>query len=456
MEEPAIDECFRLLKLRRGADFSAVKQAYRANLHKCHPDRFQGRADLLPLAERKTKRLVQVYGVMERWYQEHGGIDAVAPSGAAGTGPGPFGAPDEPWDADGVPPLPRRFGLVLAAAVVAAVLAAMAWMFGSKPGQAAPPVKASGPAVAATPDVTHPPAPFAQPAPPDETKAKLAAMKAERDRDKSAWVLAYVRDGEAMQRAAEGELADARVEYDRDVRDRASEIKGAQDEAARQVERAARDSRMAQEAFARQEQGRQGALKVDYDTWLLARGTEAVAIIKALRQRENSAGGVFSDTEDPGKIFEFWTAEEAGGPEINIAAKTGVAVRQPDARFFPHFRSNIFLFDPEGQALVRMMESIVERHGALVQELGDRGLAEESELRNWDARHPAAPVRLSDAQESVMAGRARAIERLSRARARLEDARAALGPSKASDAFDKSPEGKKWSDRILALQRSLG
>src|SRR5665213_1162529 len=132
MDEPAIDECFRLLKLRRGADFAEVKQAYRKNLYKCHPDRFQGKADLLPVAERKTKRLVQVYGVLERWYQENGGFDDVSNPRGAEAGPGWTEAPED-FPEEKVPPGRRRFSFGLAAVVVVAVLAALAWWFSPDP-----------------------------------------------------------------------------------------------------------------------------------------------------------------------------------------------------------------------------------------------------------------------------------------------------------------------------------
>src|SRR5271170_3460450 len=89
MAEPSIPECFRLLKLKRGVDFAAVKQAYRRNLNKCHPDLFQKRPELIPVAEQKTKRLVQVYGILERWYEENGGIDPVPSGGGAAQGPVP-------------------------------------------------------------------------------------------------------------------------------------------------------------------------------------------------------------------------------------------------------------------------------------------------------------------------------------------------------------------------------
>src|SRR5271170_7388276 len=83
MAEPSIPECFRLLKLKRGVDFAAVKQAYRRNLNKCHPDLFQERPELIPVAEQKTKRLVQVYGILERWYEENGGVDPAPSAGSA-------------------------------------------------------------------------------------------------------------------------------------------------------------------------------------------------------------------------------------------------------------------------------------------------------------------------------------------------------------------------------------
>jgi hypothetical protein len=164
---------------------------------------------------------------------------------------------------------------------------------------------------------------------------------------------------------------------------------------------------------------------------------------------------VFSDTEDPTKIFEFWTAEEAGGPEVNIAAKTGVAVLQPDARFFPHFRSNIFLYNPEGQVLVKMMGAIVEKHDALLKDIADREAVTAAALANWDDLHPMKPVQLGGALQSAMDGREKTADRMARARTRLDEAALAVNPSRASNAFSQSPDGKKWAARIATAQASL-
>ncbi len=461
MQDPAIDECFRLLKLRRGADFVAVKQAYRRNLQKCHPDRFQNRVDLLPVAERKTKRLVQVYDVLERWYQSNGGVDPVSSTRAGGRTPD-FAADWAPEEDEASPPFSRKVGIGLAAAVVAAVLGAFAWWSTSEPQVTVkpPPFKGVEPAVAPVapgPAAARPPPQTAlQPPAPKTTAALLTAMTAERDRVKSAWVQAYLNDSAARKLAAEKELIDALAQYDRDVRGNAAGIRDADAEIARQAGEWRKDSAAARERFAAQEQAAMEALRADYDAWLLARGNEAVATVQALRRRENSAIGVFSDTEDPRNIFEFWTAEEAGDPEINIAAKTGVEVRQPDERFFPHFRSNIFLYDPEGRTLVRMMESIVARHGALEKQLGERKAGDEVELANWDTAHPAGAPRLSGAQESAIAARDNADGRLSAAKARLAGAALAAGGPAANKAFDQSPIGLKWAERITAVTKSPG
>ena len=115
-------------------------------------------------------------------------------------------------------------------------------------------------------------------------------------------------------------------------------------------------------------------------------------LIRKIREREHAGIGVFSTTEDPAKIFEFWTAEEAGSPEINIAAKSGITVRQPDSRFFPNFRTNINLYEPEGGILQRMMEAIVEEHDALARRIADRKLETETVARNWEELHPPAPA----------------------------------------------------------------
>jgi hypothetical protein len=455
MQDPAIDECFRLLKLRRGSDFVTVKQAYRRNLQKCHPDRFQNRADLLPVAERKTKRLVQVYGVLERWYESNGGVDPASPS--PGDIPVQDFADDWPDVEAAAPPFSRKVGIGLAAAVVVTVLAAFAWWFTSEAQRPVPPSspKTSGP-VATPPAQAGPQTlPAAHPPAPETVTTVLTAMIAERERAKSAWIQAYLQNGAAGKLSAEKEVSDALAQYDRDVRDKAPEIRDAESETARQAGQWRKDSVFEQQRFAAQEQASLETLKSDYDAWLLARGDEAVAAIKALRKRENSDIGVFSDTEDPRKIFEFWTAEEAGDPEINIAAKTGVEVRQPDERFFPHFRSNIFLYNPEGQTLVGMMESIVDRHGALEREIKERKLSDDDVLANWDTTHPEAPPRLSRAQQSAIEGRDQATARLSAAQARLAGAVLALGPSAAGKEFELSPIGQRWAERISAMRKTV-
>jgi hypothetical protein len=453
MQDPAIDECFRLLKLRRGSDFITVKQAYRRNLQKCHPDRFQNRADLLPVAERKTKRLVQVYEVLERWYQSNGGIDPVSPS--------PSDIPVEDFADDWAeepapPPFSRKVGIGLAAAVVVTVLAAFAWWFTSEAPPRVSPIspKTSGSVVTPAVQAGQMALPAAHPPAPETVTTALTAMVAEGERVKAAWIQNYMQVGDAGKRAAEMELAAAQAQFDSAVRDRASEIRDAEAETARQADQWRKDSVFEQQRFEAQKQASLETLKADYDAWLLARGEEAVAAIKALRKRENSEVGVFSDTEDPRNIFEFWTAEEAGDPEINIAAKTGVEVRQPDERFFPHFRSNIFLYNPEGQTLVGMMESIVDRHGALERGLKERKLSDEAELANWATSHPEGPPRLSSAQQSAIEGRDRATARLSAAQGRLAGAALALSPSAASKAFEQSPIGQRWAERISAMRKN--
>jgi curved DNA-binding protein CbpA len=456
MEEPTIDECFRLFKLRRGADFAAVKQAYRKNLYKCHPDRFQGKPDLLPVAERKTKRLVQVYGILEQWYQAHGGAD-MAPFPRAGPERSPQAPAEDPVEDEDLAPFYRRLIFWLTVAGIALPFAGFAWWFNSGPQAKDASSLVSGgrpPDPVATQAEQQ--SPIANPqAPAEATAAALTAMTAERDREKAAWVADYLRSAEAEHRAAEREILDSQAQFARDVQQKESELTEAEDEVARQTDRAAKNSAAARQTFARQEQDVADKLKLDYDAWLLARGKEAVATVKSLREREHAEIGVFSDTEAPDKIFEFWTAEEAGAPEINIAAKTGVTVQQPDARFFPHFRSNIFLYNPEGQILVHTMEAIVERHATLTAELDERKIAEESELANWDARHPAGPVRLSAAQESALKARDAAIGRLSQAKLRLTASERALDPSRANIAFERSTKGLEWAERIRATRKSL-
>jgi hypothetical protein len=96
------------------------------------------------------------------------------------------------------------------------------------------------------------------------------------------------------------------------------------------------------------------------------------------------------------------------------------------------------------------MESIAERHGALLTALAARKLADEAELANWDARHPAAAVRLGAALESAVEARGAATSRLSRARLRLDESVRELDPKRAADAFERSPKGLEWAARILA------
>jgi len=296
MEDPSIDECFRLLRLRRGAAFSAVKQAYRTNLYKCHPDRFQGQPDLLPVAERKTKRLIQIYGILEQWYLQNAGVDPV--SAFAGAGTPQTGGPsseEPPFEGEDPPDVHRlRFGITIAVGV--AVLAVAAWLLISGPlSKEAPATGEAGESVPAKPAQLRPqPLVPAQPSPQDMTKAGLEAMIAERDRVKSAWSADYMRDSEKRRQDADRELADAQVQFGRDVASRAPEIKEAQDEIDRQVERSRRESAVARDLFTKQEQAYLDSIKVDYDSWLLAQGRDAITKIERLRKRENSEIGLAS------------------------------------------------------------------------------------------------------------------------------------------------------------------
>jgi hypothetical protein len=334
---------------------------------------------------------------------------------------------------------------------VLAVAAAFARSYISEPPAIAEPPRA--PIAPARGDAAPHPAALRPAA--DLAKAALTGLLAERDNAKALWVAAYIKDAQAKQQAARAELAGALVQVDRDVRDKSVEIKDAEDEMARQLDGARKESMKARDAFAAQGQAALAKLKSDFDSWLLASGEEAVAKVRNLRKRETSDSGVFSDTEDPRRILEFWTPGEAGSPEINIAAKTGVTVLLPDGRFFPHFRSNIFLYNPEGQALVHMMESVVEKHDALERELDSMRVDDDEAIANWSTLHPAGPAQLSAVQNSVMDARSRAIERLAAARVRVAGADLAANPLGANGAFDQSPAGKQWAERILALQKKL-
>jgi hypothetical protein len=461
MEEPSINDCFRLLKLRRGVDFSEVKQAYRKNLYKCHPDRFQERPELLPIAERKTKRLIQVYGILERWYEGNGGMDTAAPTSGPASGPDePAGDTEEDQEASF---FHRRLKVGIAVAAVVAVVAGFAWNVFIRSDEKDKIVPDPTPKAADAPEAAVPvpsivPTPQVipqSPATPETKTAQLDAMVAERDRVQSAWVAAYMHGRDAERAAAEKELVDALAQATRYERENASDIKEALDETTVQVEQARKDSTAAKDAFLAQQQVGLESLRSTYDDWLLARGKEAVLLVQSIRKRENSDIGAISDTEDPREIFRFWTAGEAGAPEINIAAKTGVTVRQPDPRFFPHFRSNIFLYDPEGKVLEGMMGTIVEKHDALMKDIADSNAATDATLAGWDTTHPAAPIRLSPALQQVMDARNKATDRVAKARAGLDRANLAVSLLKANAAFGRTPEGSSWAARISAARESL-
>ena len=251
----------------------------------------------------------------------------------------------------------------------------------------------------------------------------------------------------AARRVAGRELADAEDQYARDVQRKGPEIADAENEAARQRAKAAKELGCRAPGLCHAGAGKCGQTQARLQRVAACAGQgEAVATVKGLREREDAGVGVFSDTEDPEKIFEFWTADEAGGPEISIAAKTGVTVQQPDARFFPHFRSNIFLYNPEGQVLVRVMESIAERHAALTADLGERKAAAELETANWESVRRRRR-RLDSARERVLRAREAAIERLSEAKAHAAQADKALTPMRARDAFEHSPKAREWAER---------
>jgi DnaJ domain len=461
MEEPSINECFRLLKLRRGVDFSEVKQAYRKNLYKCHPDRFQERPELLPIAERKTKRLIEVYGILERWYEGNGGTDS-SPPGQEPTA-GPDGSEEKSAQEQAASLFHQRLKAGLAAAAVVAVLAGLVWNFFIRPDEkdrTQPEIAAMAPTAPETgaPGASSGPKPetISAAAPIPESKiADLEAMIAERDRIQAAWVASYMRDREAEKSAREKDLVDALAQATRFERDNAVEIKDALETTAAQVALAHKDAAAAKAAFVAQEQENIEAARRTYDDWLLARGKEAVLLVQSIRKRENSDIGAFSDTEDPREIFHFWTPGEAGAPEINIAAKTGVTVGQPDPRFFPHFRSNIFLYDPEGKVLEGMMTSIVERHDALLKGIADNNAATDAALANWDASHPAVGVQLDPLLQQAMDGRKTAMDRVEQARVGLESADLGVSLLKAKTAFGRTPEGLTREARISAARESL-
>ena len=452
MQPPDIDECFRLLRLPRGADLASVKQAYRKTLYKCHPDRFQNRPDLLPAAEHNTKRLVQVFGTLEKWYEEHGGIDPGSPgrwAGAEATKPGSEADPE--FKADDVGSGLSRWAKIVGAVAAAASFVIFIWGYFEKPPGKAPkaaPGETAGASAAPTPVA---PAQGASLVPRDPTAqgaAETAALADARERAKDEWIRVYTEARTRELAAARAELAQAESQYRRDVQDEAAPIADAEKEKAMLMEAARLNSAGLRDAFERQAQAVEAEEKLRYDQWLLGKGGEAVALIRKIRAREHAGIGVFSTTEDPAKIFEFWTAEEAGSPEINIAAKSGITVRQPDSRFFPNFRTNINLYEPEGGILQRMMEAIVEEHDALARRIADRKLETETVARNWEELHPPVPAPLDAGLAATLERRDRAVERLAKAQASLGRATRALAPAAVVAAFDQSEKGREFAVRL--------
>jgi hypothetical protein len=284
--------------------------------------------------------------------------------------------------------------------------------------------------------------------------AELSAVSRVGEKTRADWILAYRNAAESELGASRVEWNAAHAQYKRDVLDAAADIEKAESETARQTQKAKAESAAERTEFGQAGLKQLEDLKSDYDRWLLLQGTEAVDLVRKIREREHSPIGVFSDTEDPRRIFEFWTAEEAGGPEINIAAKTGVTVLQPDNRFFPHFRSNINLY-AEGKRLVRMMESIIERHRELLENLEAQRLANEARLARWDEAHLRNAVRLEETLARVLERRNLATDRLAKARARLERATLAVYPPNADKAFEQSGAGRESAARVAKARVGL-
>jgi hypothetical protein len=65
-------------------------------------------------------------------------------------------------------------------------------------------------------------------------------------------------------------------------------------------------------------------------------------------------------------------------------------------------------------------------------------------------------VQLGSSLQLAIEGRDRAADSLSRARARLDRAILSLTLAKADEAYARSPEGKKWADRVSAAEGALG
>ena len=475
MDEREINECFHFLKLRRGASFASVKQAYRKNLNKCHPDRFQDKPDLLPVAERKTKRLIEVYSALERWYMENGGSDPDSGPASNDASARPFEGAFSGENEDG--DLPKGYPSWLKPAVgvaLAACLCLAVWRYALQPGGGIAPAQV--PEVeenyaATAPSEGPPPAAPATPASPLPNAPTLAmarvladvgartadfnAVAAEAESAKRTWIRNFARSQDAERLAARDELARAQEQYSRDVLQKIPEIEAAQREESGLIARADSAAAAARDAYVKSEAQAQEVLKQAYESWVLEEGRVAVGLIRKIPERDDSKFEVFSDTDDPRKIFEFWTPGEAGAPEINIAAKTGITVLQPNDRFFPHFRSNIFLHEAESKALISMMESVVARHETVSKEIADRRLAEQASLARWNTDHPRGPLDLSASSAAVLgAGRA-AVDRLAKARLREGRADSPFDAAQADAAFQQSDEGRAYAARVSAAQANL-
>jgi DnaJ-class molecular chaperone len=60
---PSIQECYRILKVKPGEDWSVVKKSFYALAQKFHPDRNAGS----PVAEEEFKKISCAYETLERW-----------------------------------------------------------------------------------------------------------------------------------------------------------------------------------------------------------------------------------------------------------------------------------------------------------------------------------------------------------------------------------------------------
>jgi hypothetical protein len=475
VEEDNIDECFRLLGLKRGAEFASVKQAYRELLKKCHPDRFQKRPQLLPQAERKTERLIRIYSTLEGWYERHGGVDPTSTSNEEEKRRHPVEppiTPKEPEEAASQRTSPPRspsqgptpssrgssyderrestthsgygkiaYGKIVAVLVIA-VLSLLVWNAISQQRQNAAAAEAQRQTDARRRESLS------------DKQAVLDRTIKESVAIKEAWERAYVEAQHSAVASAEKALKDAESQYKTGVDKAAAEIAKAEKTQNDLNEKAKQDLANARADFLRKVQEEIDEPAKKYASFVRSKGRDAIALINKLANRDRWNFSAYADTDNPSKILQFWTPEEADWPENRVAAKAGIVLRA-NGYVFPHFRTNIYLYDAESKLLVRMMESVIEQNDAAFEQQQTRKAQSESEITLWDQNHPFMPAALPDDVKLVLDQRDAAVRRLETVRSQLKAARDSLTQENVDVAFTQSDKGVSFAQRIAAAKSEV-